>query len=222
MTRSSSLFFLSFLVGFICIIPNVAFAQTAAEIQAQIDANNKQITELQAEIATYQKQLDTLGAKKDTLQSAISSLTLSQKQLASNIKITQSKISSANLKIQSLSSSIRGKESSIAENQVVIAKTLRSVAESERSPLVVKLISSNSLKEAWQIADAAAQFDQALVARTNDLRILRNELSSNRDRVAEEKASLVSLENDLARQKRSVDANKTAQQKLLTDTKNQE
>lgn len=47
-------------------------------------------------------------------------------------------------------------------------------------------------------------------------------LSTNRDKVTAAKANLVSLQKDLTLQKRSVDASKTAQQKLLSDTKNQE
>lgn len=215
---SSLIFFISFAFAF----PNFAFADTASDIQAQIDANNKQIETLQADIASFQKELDVLGAKKNTLQSAISSLTLSQKKLASEIKITQNKIASANLKIKELTLSIGDKETSITENQKAISKALRSVAESEESSLVIKIISTNSLREAWQIADEVAQFNQALVKHIDDLRSIRAALSTNRDQVASEKAKLISLQNDLASQKRSVDASKAAQQQLLSQTKNQE
>lgn len=204
------------------LLPTVSHAQSASDIQTQIDTNNKQIAALQAEIAAFQKELDVIGSKKSTLQSTVNTLTLNQKQLASQIKVTQNKISSANLKIKSLTSSIGDKEASIASNQTAIGKALQSVAENEQGSVITKFISTNSLREAWQVADEAMQFNQALLAHINDLRTARAELASNRDAVSAQKADLVSLQNDLASQKRSVDANKVAQQDLLAKTKNQE
>ncbi|MDO8593431.1 MAG: peptidoglycan DD-metalloendopeptidase family protein [bacterium] len=199
-----------------------AHAQSAADIQAQIDANNKQVAALQADIAAFQKQLDVLGAQKNTLQSTISSLTISQKQLASQIKVTQSKIASANLTIKELTNSIGDKETTIAADQAAIAKALRSIAEEEQASFIIQLISSDSLSDAWQAADNALQFNRALGSDILDLRAVRATLSANRDRVTAAKAVLVSLQNDLATQKKSVEVSKAAQQKLLADTKNQE
>lgn len=212
------------LIALLCItaFPTFVRAQSASDIQAQIDANNRQVEALQAEIASFQKELDALGAKKNTLQSAISSLTISQKKLASEIKVTQSRIASANLKIRELTLSIGDKEESIAENQGAIAKALRSIAEDEQSPLIAKLISSDSLREAWQTADYAVQFNRALADDIKSLRTVRTELAENRDLVSATKANLVSLQNDFTLQKRSVDASKAAQQQLLSQTKNQE
>ena len=197
-------------------------AQTAADLQAQIDAHNEQIAQLQEEIARYQKQLDALGAKKDTLQSAIDSLTLSAKQLASRIAVTQNKIDAANLQIRELNLSIGDKETTIAANQTAIASALRKMAQSEETPFVAQLMSSHSLSDAWQAADEAVQFNRALGDDIAALRATRTELSSTRDEVAAAKATLVSLQQDLSLQKRSVDANKATQQKLLAQTKNQE
>lgn len=214
------LFLLS--AGFFFGITEFVLADTVSDIQRQISVNNKQVEALQAEIVSFQKELDVLGAKKNTLQSTISSLTLSQKKLSSEIKVTQSKIASANLKIKELTLSIGDKETAIAKNQNSIAKALRIIAENEQVPLVARLISSNSLREAWQTADYAVQFNRALANDINDLRVVRTRLATNRDEVSTTKASLVALQKDLSLQKRSVDASKTAQQQLLSQTKNQE
>lgn len=199
-----------------------AFAQSAADIQAQIDANTAQVRALEAEIAAFQKELDALGQKKNTLQSTISSLTLSQKQLASQIKVTESKIASANLRIKELTNSIGDKEEVIKMDQDAIAKSLRSIAEGEQESLVTQLISSNTLGEAWQAADEAVLFNRALTEDVAELRVVRKTLSEDRDQVTATRANLVALQRQLTLQKRSVDASKTAQQQLLTQTKNQE
>lgn len=200
----------------------MASAATAAEIQAQIDDHNAQIIQLEAEIAQYQKQVDALGAKKNTLQSTIDSLALQAKQLTSQIKVTQNKIATANLKIQELTLSIGDKETTIAADQKAIAKALRTIAESEDAPLVVSLMSADSLGGAWKVADATAQFNRALAGNIDDLEHAKVELSNNRDQVTTTKNQLMALQNDLATQKRSVDANTRTQKQILAQTNNQE
>jgi murein DD-endopeptidase MepM/ murein hydrolase activator NlpD len=222
MTRAGLLFFLSiFFTGFVFGTP-VAFADTAGDIQSQIDTNKSQVAALEADIVAFQKQLDDIGTKKNTLQSTVDSLTISQKQLATQIQVTQSKIASANLQIQQLTLSIGDKETAIEANQQAIAKALRTIVEDENAPLIVGLISAHSLNDEWQVTDAAVQFNHALSDDIKNLRTVRTVLATNRDQVTAAKANLVSLQNDLTTQKRSVDASKTAQQKLLSDTKNQE
>lgn len=214
--------FSAVLLTVFCLLPTISYAQSAADLQSQIDANNKQLETLKAEIAAFQQQLNAIGAKKNTLQSTISSLALSQKQLAAQIQLTQNKIASANLDIQKLTLSIGDKEASITENQSAIAKALRAVAEGEQAPLINSLISSNTLGDAWRVTDQMTQFNTALSVNIERLRTARTELASNRDKVTAAKAVLVALQKDLTLQKRSVDASKTAQQQLLAQTKNQE
>lgn len=214
--------FFVFLLAASCLLPPISYAQSAADLQSQIDTNNQQLDILKAEIAAFQKQLDAIGTKKNTLQSTISSLALSQKQLATQIQITQNKIAGANLQIQQLTLSIGDKESLIATDQTAIAKALRTIAQGEQTSFVTQLISSDSFGGAWQAVDQTMQFNRALGDDISDLRTVRTELATNRDAVTKTKAQLVSLQNDLTVQKRSVDASKVAQQKILTDTKNQE
>jgi len=223
MTRSAFPLFLFLLFTVLALgTPRLAFADSASDIQAQIATNNQALEALKAEIVAYQTQLDAVGTKKNTLQSTVNALALSQKQLAAQIKATQNKISSANLQIRELSNSIGDKETTIAADQAAVAKALRSIAEGEQSSLVTDLISSHSLGEAWQAADQALLFNRALSNEITDLRAVRTQLANNRDAVAAQKAKLLSLQNDLTLQKRSVDASKAAQSQLLVQTKNQE
>lgn len=222
MTNMRFLLPLGIAAGIIILVPLTTRASTVADLQTQIDAHNAQIQSLEADIAAYQRELDSLGTKKSTLQSTIDSLTISQKQLASQIQVTQNKISTANLRIQELSMSIGDKEDSIAVDQHAIAKALRSIAEGEQPSLVLQIISSQSIADVWRSADQSQKFNAALMANILDLRSARTELATNLDQVSAVKADLVRLQNDLTLQKRSVDASKTAQQQLLTQTKNQE
>lgn len=218
--------FILLFIFFTCIVvagaPVTVRADAATDIQDKIDANNQQLGILQTQIAEYQRQLNAIGVEKNTLQSAISSLTLTQKKITTQIQATQNKIVSANLQIQKLSRSIGDKEATIVVNQNAIAKAIRTVAEEEQTPLIARVISTNTLEEVWRAADEAAQFNKALTKDISDLRAMRTTLTENRTQVTATKAALVSLQNDLTSQKRSVNANKIAQQNLLAQTKNQE
>lgn len=215
-------FFCTLIAGGVLGYPRFAAAETASDIQAKIDANSQQIDAIKAEIAAFQKQLNELGTKKNTLQSTISSLTISQKQLASQIKLTENKIASANLQIKQLSLSIGDKEESIAEDKNAISAQLRSMTQNEDVSFVAKIIAADSLSEAWKETDQAIQFNEALVDNINTLRAVREALGVDRDKVAAKKAELLALQKDLTLQKRSVDATKAAQTQLLAQTKNQE
>ena len=217
-----SFFFFLMLAGSVLAHPTFARADAASDIQTKIDANKQQINSLEADVAAFQKQLDALGTQRNTLQSTIRSLALSQKQLAVQIQVTQSRIASANLQIQQLSLSIGDKESAIATNQGVIAKQLRAMTETDQIPLVVTLISSASLGDAWKATDQVIQFNQALGNNIAQLRATRTALATNRDQVTAAKANLLTLQDKLTLQKRSIDATKAAQTHLLVQTKNQE
>lgn len=216
------LFFLCAATVGVIVVPHQAAAATAAELQAQIDAHNLDIANLQADIAKYQQQLETVGKKKNTLQSTISGLTISEKQLQSKIAVNENKIASANLRIQELSLSIGDKEALMNSDKVAISKTLRSINESEAIPFVAQLIGANSFTEAWKSVDEAGQLNRALSSHITDLKTVRTVLSNNRDAIATQKTLLISLADDLATQKRSVEASKSAQQTLLSQTQNQE
>ncbi len=207
---------------FIFVVPRFARADAASDIQSQINANNQQIASLEADIAEDQQQLTALGSEKNTLQSTISSLTLSQKQLATQIQITQNKIASANLQIQQLTLSIGDKETAIAADQDAISDALRSIDEGEQTPLIVGLISADSLNDAWQAADEDAQFNRALGNNINDLLNARTVLSNNRDQVTATKKNLLSLQTQLTAQNKSLAASKAREQQLLAQTKNSE
>lgn len=221
-TMQAKFLFFVFICSSVFLAPAFVRADAASDIQAQIETNRQQLAALEAEIAEYQKQVDVLGSKKNTLQSAINSLALSQKQLATQIKATQNKIDSANLKIRELSYSIGDKEESIAVDKDAIARALRSVAERERVSLITNIISADSFGTVWRAVDESVQFNRALGEDIESLRAVRTELSVDREKETIAKASLVKLQNDLAVQKRSVDANRSAQEQLLAQTKNQE
>lgn len=201
---------------------SAAHAQSVTNLQTQIDAQAQQMKSLEADIAAYQRQINILATKKNTLQSTISSMTLSQKQLAVKIRMTQNEIDSANLRIRELTLSMGDKETAIAADQIAIGKALQNVAENDQSSFIAMIISSNSLRDAWQTVDDAVQFNRALANNISALRAVRTTLAANRSQITVMKTNLLSLQSQLTAQNRSLTAKKIAQQQLLAQTKNSE
>ena len=207
---------------FICLSTGAPLLVHADSFQSQIDANNQKITSLESQIAEYQKQLGVLSTEKSTLQSTINALTLSQKQLATQIQVTKNKIASANLQIQQLTLSIGDKEAGITADQDALSSALISLDQGEQVSLITRLLSSHSLDDAWQATDEAVQFNRSLIHNVNDLQNARKTLVTNRDAVKKAKADLVTLQTQLTDQNKSLAQSKSQEQQLLAETKNSE
>ena len=202
--------------------PAVTQAETAQEIEVKIAEQHKRIADLQAEIARYQKELNKLSSKKNTLQSTVNTLSLEQKQLATKIQVTRNKIDAATLEINELTAIIRSTESSIETGEDAIAKALRTMEEQHAYPLIIRLFQSESLGDAWHMVDEVSELTRALRKNIYSLTEAKQRLAKSHEDVSETKNELMSLGDQLSTEKRSVDANKRAQQDLLTQTKNQE
>ena len=227
MIRKARLTLTSFLVltlfaistGF---LPVGASAQSASELQGKIEAQNKAISDLEAEIANYQKQLVAIGKNKDTLANAIAELNLESKQLAAQIKVTESKITAANLKLKSLGDSIEVTSDSIEHLTAAVVKNIRDINIEDTNSLASFLLGDETLADMWQYAAEQESVREALRERTSELSNTKQVLVTDKAKVEETKRELVSLDNRL-RDQRAINT-KTQSQKnaLLKDTKNQE
>ena len=118
------------LLGFLVLLAvPLVYAQSTEEIQSEIDGHNIQIAELNKEIAAYERQLTEVGAKKQTLQNTVAQLDLSRKKLTAQINVTKNKIGALQLEIQELSRGIAGNESSIEKNEAGLAESVRFLNE---------------------------------------------------------------------------------------------
>ncbi len=202
--------------------PQPARADDASDLQAQIDAHNKQIADLEKSIAADQATLNVLGGQHQTLQSAIKTIDVSRAQTSTQISVTQNKIAASNLKLQQLSGQISQKQYQIELDKQTLAKSLRDIADTDSSSLVEQLFSVTSLADAWISVDQNASVGEALRTHAANLTAAKVELAGQQQDVSVTKDKLSSLSSDLNTQKHSLDVTKQAKTTLLTQTKNQE
>ncbi|MDP3965533.1 MAG: peptidoglycan DD-metalloendopeptidase family protein [bacterium] len=204
------------------IVPGLAFAQSAEELQQQIDEQNSQIAALNKEIAEYQAQLDATSKKKQTLQNELAQLNISLKKITASITVTKKQISSTQLQIQQLASGIHTKEASISGYRASLGESLRSLNRTENVPFAESLLSSDSISEAWNDADAIALLQSAV---QDDIRRLAGEkedLTKTKTVAEQKREQLLKQQKTLVVQQGSLDATVKAQKELLAQTKSQE
>ncbi len=214
--------FLFLFLSIVCLYPVSLFAQTVSELEAQIQAHNEKIRQIDREIAEYQRQLNVIGSEKQTLQNAIRTLDISRSQTQSQINGIQQKISAANLRLRELSYEIGDTEKSISLSRESLAKTIRAQAKSDDLTLIEMVFGSEDLGEAWKSIDALQVLGNALREHTQTLTSVKQTLDSQHKDVDETKQELVAHSNNLGAQKKALDINKQSKQTLLKDTQNQE
>jgi murein DD-endopeptidase MepM/ murein hydrolase activator NlpD len=210
------------LTGVLLCTPSFAFAQTASEIQAEIDAQNAQIAELNKEIQQYQTQLNNTTKQKNTLQNKVNQLDLQRKKLQASIGVTEKQIRNTQLQIQQLEAGIETKEGSIAVNQAGLGESLRRLAQAESRSLALSVLSSESVTEVWQDVDAHEVLQEAV---QDDIRVLSTEkeqLTTTKATTEGKKKELEGQKRTLTTQQGSLDATRRAQAELLAETKSQE
>ncbi len=222
--RSVSIIFVLglLLIGLAQIPAQLALAETVDDIKVQMEAHNEKIKAIEREIAAYQKQLNVLGAQGQTLQTAIKSIDVTRQQTSSQISATQNRISASNLKLNELAYEIADKEDVIRLGREVLARSFRNLQAATDSSLIEQLLATDSLTDAWIMADTNADVSRAIQEHTKSLGAAKVELTVQHTSVAATKAKLSDLNEDLKQQKKSLDLAKAEKDKLLKQTKSQE
>lgn len=216
-----------FLFG-LCLIPgafllfDIAEAQTAEQLQAQINERNERLKEIEKEIAGFEAALKEVGAEKDTLQRAIDQLNLERQKVLADIKYTQNKIDSTDLTINRLALDIGETEEDIAVNEGAIAEILRAVNVSDDDTLVELLLRHNNLAEFWDEVETMTTVRDRMQNKVRELSALKNTLESQKSNETEKRGELVSLKNQYSGQQAILDGNRKEKSELLTATKNEE
>jgi len=203
-------------------VPFVISAQSAADLQDQINQHSTQIDALNKEIAQYEAQLKTTQQAKNTLQNEVNQLDLQRKKLTASINVTKNQISTTQLQIQQLSKGIANRESSIGSNKAGLMESLRRLFEAESQPLALSVLASQSISNAWEDIDAISSLQEAV---HEDIAVLseeKQELTDTKTQSEAKKAQLLKQQSTLTAQQGSLDATRKAQNELLAETKSQE
>lgn len=210
-------------MSFVLINPeNFLSAATIEELQAQIEARNKNIKDLEKEIAHYQEQVQEASRQANTLTNTIKTLDVSKKKLLTNMEVTENRIDKTNLEIEQLGIDIFRKENTIDESKQVISETLRMMNEREEISLVASLLAYSDLSNFWNEIDNLNRFQSSIKVKIAELKDNKRELETDKSETEKNKLKLITLQKELADQKEAVEAATEEKAELLKITKNQE
>lgn len=206
----------------ILLLSSAVHAQSVDELKNKINASNDNIRQLNEEIKKYQAEIDTLGKQANSLKNTLATLDLSRKKLEADLAVTRNKIDSTNLEIKELSLQIDDKSERIEDGKRVIAQSLNSISQMESDSIIETFLSSRTLAEAWNAADELNTLQSGVKGRIDDLKSVKISLEDNKKKTEAKKSQLVSLQNDLANQKKVLAETVKEKNNILAETKNTE
>lgn len=217
--RFLSLFLISCLLS---LISSSTFAQSADELKSKIDERNTQIDQLQKEIDQYNAQVTAIGAQAKTLQNNLKTLDLTAKKLTANIALTENKIAKTNLTINQLGRGISTTTDQISLNQKSMAEMIRQMYQAESQNTVENFFVYKKFSDLWDSLERTRQFQTDVKAKSDELVVLKNDLSDKKTSQEKQMVQLSTLKQDLADQKKVIAENTQEKAQLLAQTKNQE
>jgi len=198
-----------------------ALAITSDE-QAQLQ---QQLQEIENQIAQYQKDLSGIKGEKNTLQNKISQL---QKQQASlNLQIQ-----AAGIQINELGSQISNTQNAISENKSKseqlkqqIAQSMQLLREQDDAPLppiLLVLLTQNSLSEAVSSFESYAQISNGLKEMLNNAKDLNNQLNQQQQNLSSQQNDTKNFLSIQSLQRQNLYESTSQQNSLLQQTKGEE
>lgn len=234
LTRGAGLFGVFILIGIIAVrIAPAALAQTVAgaststainnsSLQAQLDANNQQMVVLNQQIAQYQTELQQVGANKKTLQAAINSLNLQKSKVQTQITLTQTQIENTQLQIQQLGGQITSAQQTIATDQAALGAYLRTLQKADAKPLIVQMLSSGGLVQAWNDLNQTLQIQNGIQNEIQTLGQQKTELTTTQTASEQKQNTLTAQQQSLTAQQQSLLSTEQSKTQLLAETNSQE
>ncbi|MBX4195473.1 peptidoglycan DD-metalloendopeptidase family protein [Candidatus Parcubacteria bacterium] len=203
-------------------MPFSGIAQTDTELQQRIDQTKRERDALLLEQRKLQTALDELNKEGQTLTGTVKSLDAARSKLATDLKITQTGINASNLQIQKLEGDINKNKTEIENHREAIRESLKRLKTYDSYSMVYALLSYNTLDDVWHDTADLTDLQDKITEEISELEESQQDLIRNRSEKELKQLELISLSRELKGQKQVADETRTAQAKLLAETKNKE
>jgi len=192
------------------------------DIVTKIEENAQKIKKLEEEIEQYNVEVLNANKEATTLKGTIKTLDLTKRKISTDINLTETKISKANLTIGQIQNQIKVTESHMGVNKQAIVSAMRDSQNLQNTSLIEIFFSTKSISDVWNEIDNVSQVRETIQDKSIELAILKKDLEDQRYKLTGQKASLVSLKQDLSGKKQAVEYSTKEKETLLTQTKNKE
>lgn len=197
-------------------------AQTAEELQAQIDQRAKIIAELEKEIQTYTELGNKSSTEAKTLSTYIKKLQGEVNVINLDIRKSEAAISKHNLEIKKIGNEIVGSEQRLQHMRAGLAESIFAQYQADDINLVENLLGNRSLLDSVERVDYLRMIQSNIQDTVSDVRVVKKGLEEEQVEEKTKKEELEAEKEKLRIKQTTLDLNKAAQQKELEITKNQE
>lgn len=211
-----------FLLILIFVYKDIFANTTVSELEAQIQARNQDMQNLQSELNVLRANLIKVNQESRTLGGTVLELDTTRKKLLTEIKIAEEKIGKTSSAISILEIEISQKGSSIDKSKNAIAQGIRRMHEIDSINITHKILSQKNFSDLVNEANEILDFQKNLQIKIQDLRRSQTELGEKIEKQENEKEKLLGYRKEVDGQKQVVEVNKKEKEALLRETKNQE
>lgn len=195
---------------------------TIEELQQKIDERNKNIERLNKEIQTYKELTDKTSKEAISLQKTIRQLEQNGQALNLDIKKTRAKIDVTNLDIKRLDINIQTSEQKIKKYLDGLEVSMREIQRSEDGNFISHILGAKNISDFLGQVENQLSFNNAIQNQVEIIKGEKKKLEINKTSKETNKQVLVKLQSELSSKKQAVDYTKSEQNKILSETKNQE
>lgn len=202
----------------------VSYAQTAEELQANINSLSSKINALDKEIAEFNKKINATQGEAKTLRTALAALELRRSVLAKEIDKIRLQIQATQTNIVTTQKEIGVTESKLSQNKRALAETLRSLIYEDQTapPIVRSLAPGSKFSDMLDEMKRSSDLSSAIKGKVDTLTDTKETLDKQKAVYISNKQQLESLNSSLADQKALVEQTSKEKSTLLIETKNKE
>ncbi len=212
------------IITILLIIPLFIHAETADELQANINSLSSKIQTLDKEIAAFNKKISQTQGEAKTLKQALASLELRRATLTKEIDLSRLKITETEGRITVTQGKISVTETILQKNKRALSEAINALATEEQSlpPFISALSYGSHLSDTLDAAKRSIDISNAIKEKVLTLDETKNTLASQKAVYESSKEKLVNLNNTLNDQKQLVEETAKDKNNLLVQTKNKE
>lgn len=220
----NSLILITIILVQVFIPVSFSYAETADQLQANLNSLSTQIQALDREINEFNKKIGQTQGQAKTLKQALNSLELRRAALVKEIDRTKLKIVEAQKNIVVTQNKISVTENVLTRNKNALSEILRSMVQNEQViPQFIGALSNGShLSDAIDVVKRGGDVSHAVNEKVRDLVDTKTTLSIQKATFESNKQKLENLNANLSDQKSLVEVTAKEKNDLLIQTKNKE
>ncbi|MCL5436073.1 MAG: peptidoglycan DD-metalloendopeptidase family protein [Patescibacteria group bacterium] len=192
------------------------------DLNAQRDAKQRQLLELQAKIADLQTQINAQRSKIASLSNEVKLYDLQIQQIEAKIAELNAQIEVTNADIIDVTKQITAAENQITQKKELLTDLLRQIYEADQvSPLQI-VLTQNSFSELLNQFQSTVAFQDQTGRLVGELTSLKKQLDETQQALSEKKKELEDLKGQAQLTQDNLVTEQKQKQALLTATRGQE